>query len=305
MKIHDAVKIWLETYKRNSVKPTTYDRLVTEYNMLLNYSISQIDVKDLTTEDIQRYINSLVDAGYSLSTIKKQYHLIGAYLDHAIMSDVISKPLHKAVQLPSQAVVKKKKREIDVYSDLEQEALRRVLNTQQRDGYAAVIIMLEAGLRVGEALSLTWNDILWNRRAVRINKTLARLANKHQMYVQDGAKSYTSNRTVPLSTAAMQTLNKIRGNSYNGDSYVFHDENGLPISYNALRYQIKIACNEAHVPYKGMHVFRHTFATNCYYRGCDVKILSKLLGHADVAITYNIYVHLFGDALEEMRSVIS
>ena len=44
--------------------------------------------------------------------------------------------------------------------------------------------------------------------------------------------------------------------------------------------------------------------TNCYYRGCNVKIMSKLLGHADVTVTYNIYIHLFGDALEEMRSVI-
>ena len=39
-------------------------------------------------------------------------------------------------------------------------------------------------------------------------------------------------------------------------------------------------------------------------RGCNVKILSKLLGYADVTVTYNIYIHLFGDALEEMRSVI-
>ncbi|MGI6168933.1 MAG: tyrosine-type recombinase/integrase [Christensenellales bacterium] len=53
-----------------------------------------------------------------------------------------------------------------------------------------------------------------------------------------------------------------------------------------------------------MHVFRHTFATNCYYRGCDVKIPSKLLGHADVNIPYNTYIHLFGDALEEMWAIV-
>lgn len=53
----------------------------------------------------------------------------------------------------------------------------------------------------------------------------------------------------------------------------------------------------------GQHVFRHTFATNYYNRSCDVKILSKLLGHADVSVTYNVYIHLYGDALEETRSV--
>ena len=71
-----------------------------------------------------------------------------------------------------------------------------------------------------------------------------------------------------------------------------------------MRYQIQLACAQVNVPYLGQHVFRHTFATNCYERGCDVKILPKLLGHADVTVTYNVYIHLFGDALEEMRSVV-
>ena len=56
--------------------------------------------------------------------------------------------------------------------------------------------------------------------------------------------------------------------------------------------------------YRGEHVFRHTFATNCYYRGIDVKILSNLLGHADVNITYNIYVHLYGDGFEAMYDTL-
>ena len=52
------------------------------------------------------------------------------------------------------------------------------------------------------------------------------------------------------------------------------------------------------------HVFRHTFATNCYHKGVDVKILSRLLGHADVNITYNIYVHLYGDGFDEMYAAL-
>lgn len=58
-------------------------------------------------------------------------------------------------------------------------------------------------------------------------------------------------------------------------------------------------------PCRGLHVLRHAFATNCYYRGRDIKILSKLLGRADVNITYNPCIHLSGDALDEMKAVIS
>ena len=75
-------------------------------------------------------------------------------------------------------------------------------------------------------------------------------------------------------------------------------------AYEALRWQTKCACRDAGIEYRGEHIFRHTFATNCYYKGMDIKILSRLLGHADVNITYNIYVHLYGDGFEEMYEAL-
>ena len=58
------------------------------------------------------------------------------------------------------------------------------------------------------------------------------------------------------------------------------------------------------IEFRGEHVFRHTFATNCYHKGIDVKILSRLLGHADVNITYNLYIHLYGDGFDEMYEAL-
>ncbi len=84
----------------------------------------------------------------------------------------------------------------------------------------------------------------------------------------------------------------------------FVNDDGQRLSYEALRYQTQCLCKAAGVPYRGEHVFRHTFATNCYHKWVDVKILSRLLGHADVNITYNIYVHLYGDGFDEMYSAL-
>ncbi len=75
-----GIKEWLEQYKRNSVKVATYDRLETSYNMLLRHPISNIPDEELCTEDIQDYVNDLVSEGYALTTIRKQYFLIRAYL---------------------------------------------------------------------------------------------------------------------------------------------------------------------------------------------------------------------------------
>jgi len=88
------------------------------------------------------------------------------------------------------------------------------------------------------------------------------------------------------------------------NEWVFVNDDGQRLSYEALRYQTQCLCKAACVPYRGEHVFRHTFATNCYHKGVDVKILSRLLGHADVNITYNIYVHLYGDGFDEMYAAL-
>lgn len=302
--LSEAIWSWMEQYKRNSVKPATYDRLETSYKAMLNYPVAHIRLDELRSEDLQAYVNTLVKDGYALSTIKKQFCLIHAYLGFANTEGIITRPIQNSVKLPSQSVVKKPKKEVVSYSKQEQAALLRVFATCEKPGFAAAWLMMETGLRVGEALALTWDDVQWNRRAISVNKTMIRIANRHKMMVQNGAKSYTSNRVVPLNKTVLQLLNNLFGGARDKQGYVFVGKNGQPLSYEAMRYQVRMACEKANVPYLGQHVFRHTFATNCYNRGCDVKILSKLLGHADVTITYNIYIHLFGDALEEMRSVV-
>lgn len=302
--ISESMKGWLEKYKKNSVKPATYDRLETSYKMMLRYGIAYASPYDLRSDDIQEYLNRLVTDGYALTTIKKQYNLLSAYLKWANTEGIVSRPIQNNVKLPAQSMVKKPKKEVVAYNKAQQVALKRVLRTMEKPGYAAALLMMETGLRIGEMLALDWLDIDWERRAVHVNKTFVRLGGRKVMFVQQGAKSYTSNRVVPLSTTALSILEQLIEKAVDPKGYVIQDEHGRNLTYEAVRYQIQIACAEADVPYLGQHVFRHTFATNCYYRGCNVKILSKLLGHADVAITYNTYIHLFGDALEEMRNVV-
>lgn len=300
----EYVKQWLEKYKLHSVKPSTYDRLLVSYDALLRYPIAHTDILTLKTEDLQDYVNALVRDGYAQTTIKKQFHLISGFMRYANAEGIIPYPIQNNVKLPTQSAVKKKKKEVESYTKQEQVLLKRVLNTMAHPTYGAVLLMLETGLRVGEVLALSWSDIQWNRRALQVNKTFIRLASNRRMELQEGAKSHSSNRIIPLSTDAMKLLERMYETADNMDGLIFCKLDGSPFTYEAIRWHIQGACEKAGVPYKGQHVFRHTFATNCYYRGCDVKILSKLLGHADVTVTYNTYIHLFGDALEEMRSVV-
>jgi len=166
----------------------------------------------------------------------------------------------------------------------------------------AVGLMIETGLRVGEALAFRWKDINLSQKRLRVRSTVVRLANKKRPYVQDCAKSESSNRTIPLTPKAVFLLSALAWQS--SSEWVFVGNDGKRLSYEALRWQTWCLCKAADVSYRGEHVFRHTFATNCYHKGIDVKILSRLLGHADVNITYNIYVHLYGDGFDEMYSAL-
>lgn len=302
-RLYDDIKDWMINYKKTSVKATTYDRLLVSLEMMGRYPIADISIEELEDDDIQNYLNRLVDEGYARSTVKKQFYLIREFLDRAVLKGMISRPIYKGVKLPSESIVKKRKKEVVAYTKAEQKALREVLESVDDPAYKAALIMMETGMRIGETLALGWNDVDFSRRALRISKTVVRITDSKRSYIQMGAKSYSSNRTIPLSKNAIDILTGMKEEDEFGD-LVFHDKNGEMLTYETLRWRTQKACKQAGVKYYGQHVFRHTFATNCYEKGCDVKRLSKLLGHQNVTITYNVYIHLFGDGLEDLRSVV-
>jgi len=300
-----AVREWLDVYKKKSVKVLSFDRLMIAYNLMCKYAIAEMNVCDIGCYEMQVYLVRLVEDSYSMSTVKKQFNLLTAYWKHALSQGQVPTPVYLGVKLPIEESIAKPKKEIETYTEFEQKMLLQKCMTLEKEQYGVVVLMLEAGLRIGEALALKWEDVLWNRKAVRIRRTLIRMSTKTVTYVQETPKSKTSKRMIPLSENALTVLKKlaeIKGTI----GYIFakKDDPSMPYSYSSVEFHVKALCKHLVINYKGLHAFRHTFATNCYERGCDVKILSKLLGHADVAITYNTYIHLYGNELDAMRSVI-
>ena len=300
--IGNAIWRWLYKYKQKSVKTATFNRLIASYNLLRNYNISEVKIVDLCTDDIQRFINALTDHGYSISTIKKAYNLMTGFIRFAMGEGLTIRPAHINVMLPKQEAIKQVAREVIAYEPDEQDRLRKAIQENGTMCAYAILMMLETGARVGEVLALRWTDVLWQRKAIRIHATLVNPTSRKKCFVQNSAKSRSSNRTIPLSVTAQKLLS---GHRQSGDGLIFtRNAEGSPIDYNVVRKMLQDLCKDAKIPYYGMHALRHTFATNAFYKGCEIKILSKLLGHASVTITYNTYIHLYGDALEEMRSIV-
>lgn len=305
--IKEGLEVWLYKYKKIGVKSSTFERLVVSYNLALRYTIMYISIVDLQTSDIQEFINRLRTDGYGYNIIKKAYNLLTAFLKFLIGEGLPVRPSYINVVLPSSENTSVQTGSVEAYSKTEQFRLIKEIQPDNTLGSKAALLMLETGIRSGETLALSWKNIDWDRRALTISKTLVHPASTKRCFIQHSPKSKASRRTIPLSSRAYAMLESLYESTMpQDDDLIFHsaDNPSKSMGYNLMSNQIKRLCERANVPYKGLHIFRHTFATNCYYKGCEIKILSKLLGHSSVTVTYNTYIHLYGDALDEMRSVV-
>ena len=168
-----------------------------------------------------------------------------------------------------------------------------------RYGWGAVLIM-ETGLRAGEALALEWNDIDEEKRTLKVTKNMVRVGRKNT--VRRTTKTASGKRTIPLNGRAMEAVQHLKTQMVPSCSYVFATQTGRHLSYRNLLATMETACEAAGVEHRGLHALRHSFASNLYVRGVEVKIISKLLDHASVEITYNRYIHFFeGDIDDTLR----
>lgn len=300
MTLLDFVDIWLQLFKKNSVKTSSYGRLVVSRNMMAKYELAGKKLCDISFFDIQRYINSLVDAGYGMSGLKKQALIVTSPLRHAAAMQIIKADPCVGVRMPVETKIKKKTKEVVAYTKEEQDRLNKFASISANTGYLATCFMVETGLRAGELLALKWSDVEIDRCRMKIHATIVNPMYKTAEY-QDSPKSKSSNRTIPLTPRAIGILKRLR--ERRTTEWVF-EQDGQRYTYQKLQYQTKKLCREAKVKYYGEHVFRHTFATNCYYKGIDIKILSRLMGHSSVQVTYNIYINLYGDGFDDMYAAL-
>ena len=302
MPLQEYIDAWLTVFKQNELKQASYQRLLCSANVLRAYAIASKPIGEISFFDIQNYINQLTEHGYGITTIKKQVQIVTAPLKQAAALRIIPSDPSVGIRMPSETRIKKQRKENVAYTQEEQLRLWAAID-KANDPYALCIgFMIETGLRVGEALALRWKDVNIPMKSVHVGSTFCNLNSTGRMVLQERPKTKASIRTIPLTKRAISIL--LRMQMLSSTDFVF-DKAGHTLSYKAMVKHTKRLCDEAGIEYHGEHVFRHTFATNCYYKGIDVKILSKLMGHSGTEVTYNAYINLYGDGFEEMAKALN
>lgn len=300
---------YLFTYKYGHIKDTSFDRLERVYRVhIMDSAIGVIPLCELDDISIQQFLNSKYDSNLSLSQCKKIYDLIRSVLFYAYKKNDLSVDYGSLLRFPSADHFKEVKR-IEIYTAEECQKMKTlILNpVSQRDKrflrYApAFLIMLNTGLRAGEMLCLTWDDIDFKNKVIHVTKTLSFICDRenstdketHYKNVVSKPKTLNSIRDIPMNDTVVSLFSALQENyrEYGClDNYVVCNVNGEFIRLRSLEAKLKRICETCGIKYKGVHALRHTFASRLIESGVSPKVVSDLLGHANVAFTLNRYVH--------------
>lgn len=277
-----AAEGWLEEIKRNR-KSSTYIKYSAVYSNHIKPALGHVVLSEIT----DMLVDEKIPDHLSDSVRKSIYCVLNQILKYASKKYSLSTPMLKKTSVSRNKTVR-------TLTQTEQKKLICALYQQMDFFKRAVLVCLFTGLRLGELCALKWSDIDFENGVLTVNRTVQRLyaeGNKTMtMLVETAPKSEYSRREIPLPDSVLRLLS----DSENNKEYVFGGNR--PLEPRTLQYQFKKILKDADLPDKNFHILRHTFSTNCIEGGTDVKSLSEMLGHSDVQITLNRYVHPSMDA---------
>ena len=306
MTLEEYISEWLKTYKHPDLKASSYDRLEKTVKTYIIPNLGYIQLSQIGSDDIQEYLNNLSknDKMLSMSSIKKIYDAMNGCFKHALIKGDISSNPMLLVKIPSKFKELPKK-EIRVFSEKEVSLIQEELNRKYSSGtpvyqYGDVFtIMLNTGVRMGEAVGLKWNDYdednrqIHVRRNVQIVRKRNRSGDAEQGYrmLEQSTKTYSGNRIIDLNNNANAAIKKFKEKNNKSENIICNSK-GEPLSPKQLERTFYRILKNVGIPKTGLHSLRHTFASTMFLHGVDVKTVSKILGHANVSITYNTYIHI-------------
>lgn len=274
---------WLEVYKRRFVKPSTYE----SYLYACSHIKCRKKLEKLKLSDLQKVINRMVDGGLSRSTIKHTLTIMVQACRRAHALGYCESFDFSLLELP-----RDNKHKVNALSMLEQ---RLIIGNQDKTFYGDVFcFLLFSGVRVGELIALRWTDIDWKNKTIRVSRTDYRGQ-------EQPVKTANSQRDIPISDELKTLLNR---NFELGSDYVFRNTLGTKINYRSLLQAWHRFSDTIGLPPCGLHVLRHTYATNALRAGVNIKVLSELLGHKSITVTLNIYTDVGADDKAQAAALI-
>lgn len=289
-----VLNLWL-TASQINVKESTYARYYQLVKRHIIPSLGKYPVSKIGTPLIEQYVNHLLyqgrldgKGGLSPKTVTDIVTIVKSSIDYARRN---SYPIRCDL---SKISVKKSSKEIRVLSVEEQKLLNRNLLTDTDLTKFGVLLSLYTGIRIGEICALRWEHLSVDRGVLEIRETLQRVQNtsgasavRTRISLSE-PKSKCSIRDIPLPGFIIDLARNFESSP---KSFVLTGEKSRYVEPRTMQNRFKKHIEACDIPEANFHALRHTFATRCIEQGFEIKSLSEILGHANVNITLNRYVH--------------
>ncbi len=283
---------WLKSVKI-SCKKSSYSNYEYKAYAHLIPEFGKYKRKQITKTLINEFTEKMLNNGLAPKTVK----------DILIILQQILK--YHNVNIPI-AMPKVPKKEIQILTKEHQMILEKRLKKGINEDSFGIFLCLYTGLRIGELCGLKWENIDLKNNIIKVEKTLIRVKNYDKnikaktIVILDEPKSLSSIRNIPIPNFIIPILNNLKKD--NECFFLTGKEKFIePRSYmNHYKYIMK----SINLNNYNFHALRHTFATRCIENGCDPKTLSEILGHSNVKITLDRYVHpSFDNKVKIMNSL--
>lgn len=289
----EIVNNWFDIAKIN-LKPSSINKY---QNLIENHILPELGhhkLKELNSDVFHAFLkkqgntgNKKTGGALSISTLRTVSYILNSSIKYAASNNMValfSVHLYGAGRStpPVSCLEEKDEFALDTY-----------LSTHLSCRNVGIMLSLYCGLRIGEVCGLQWADIDFDNRSLSVKRTVQRIrttSGQHKTKLWVGTpKSESSIRTIPIPDFIIPALYALSECSRT-DSYILNQA-AEPLDPRTLQYyfnRVTRSCGIAKINY---HILRHTFATNCVTLGFDIKTLSEILGHSNVSITLNRYVH--------------
>lgn len=291
----DILSAWQEA-NRIRLKEASVSRYQNLINTHILPELGNKRMSQITASLLNRFLMTKLETGrldhsggLSPSYVRSIALIISSAISFGVTENLCG-PLQSKIAKPSIP-----KKELTILCMEKQTVLENDLLENMDELKLLIYITLYSGIRIGEACALRWEDIDIDAKLLYVRQTVSRIwsfsdEKKTSKLVIGTPKSESSLRCIPICSKLHAAICNFPYRKKYG--YILPSATDCSfISPRTFEYRYKLILKKIGLEPVNYHALRHTFATRCIERGVDIKSLSEILGHSDVSITLNTYVH--------------